>query len=379
MAPKRKLGNLYWSRFIVQGIMLILVGYLAWRHQYATGSALDSYCPFGAVESIWVTLTTGKFIPFVSLSNFILLGTLVVITLLAGGVFCGWLCPMGTIQDWLYRIRKKFISKTVVIPNSVDKYLRLLKYAVLLLIIVMSSRLYLMWFAEFDPFKQIFHFKIEKDSAYVIIGLFLALSLLIERFWCKYLCPLGAIIAPLSKIGLLRIGKTTSCTSCNLCQRNCNMGLQEIGEFGCNNCLECVTDCPTSKKALEVRFGSKKTGFSQSMVPLTSIVVAAVLVLGSMGMGSWTTQAASAQVALPPGSESLGDYPAVESVIFGSSYIDEVAEVYNLTPEEIYAKAGLDPKQDGHKTVKDVTEKIGIQGQVIRDAVSDLVKEKIKK
>ena len=374
---KRKLSPMYWARRTVQAFLVGLVVYLGWNHQYGSGEPIDSYCPFGAVESLWTTITTGgQFIPLVYPSNFILMGILVMMTLIAGGIFCGWICPLGTIQDWIYALRKKLIKRPVIIPHTVDRYLRLLKYLVLFLILYKSATLVKMWFAEFDPYKQLLHFKIESSIAYLVIGLFIVTSLLIERFWCRYLCPLGAIVAPLSKLGLLKVRKSDGCTSCNLCMKNCGMGLQEIGQLGCNNCMDCITDCPSASKAIEVRFGPRKIGYSHKLVPAAGLVVAVVLLIGTMGLGAWSTTTTSERVALPPGATTLNGYPAVETVILGSSYIDEIATIYDLTPEQIYTRAGLDPDQDGHKTVKEVTEAIGIKGEVIRDAVTELVQEK---
>lgn len=374
---KKRTSKIRVARWTVQALFVALVAYLGWAHQYSNGDPLDTYCPFGAVASLWTTITTGgQFIPIITVSNFILFGALIVVTLIAGGIFCGWICPFGTIQDWIYALRKKVWKKRLVLPAKVDKYLGYLKYVLLIYIMYMSASTLTLWFYEFDPYRSFFHFGIETEFFFVAVGFTIIASLLIERFWCRYLCPMGAIVAPLSKLGLMKVSKTSSCTSCNLCMNNCNMGLKDIGDLGCNNCLECVTDCPTASKAIEVKFGSKKTSYSHAMVPAVGIILSVLLIIGSMGVGAWTTEAAFANVALPEGSAEFYDYPPVEKVVFCTGYFDEFSQVYDLTPEQIYAKLGLDPNTEPHQTVKSVSTQTGLSEGEIKDAVADLVIER---
>lgn len=377
MAKKKKISNLRLARWIVGAIMVFLTGYIGWAHQNTGGDPLDSYCPFGAVETFLTSITTGgKFIPLVSFTDIILFLVIVVVTLIAGGIFCGWLCPFGTLQDWIYKYGQKLGVKSYTVPDKVDKYLRYLKYVVLVAIMYGSYAAVNMVFIEFDPFRAFFHLSIETGLGYVMIGITLVGSLFLSRFWCQYLCPLGAIIAPLSKLGLLRVKKTDKCTSCNLCMKNCNMRLKDIGDLGCNNCMECVSDCPTPSKAIEIKTGPKKTSYSHAVVPITGIILAVVLVVGSMGTGLWETKTSFANMALPAGSPTFYNYPEVSKVVFCTSYFDDAAKVYDLTVPQIYTKLKLDPNQPAHQMVKDVSKESGIPEGDIKKAIEDLVIER---
>jgi len=377
MAKKKPISRFRLARWITGGAMIALVSYLGWAHQYAEGTPLDTYCPFGAVASLPTTISTGgNYLPIVADSSFILLGIILIITLIAGGVFCGWLCPFGTLQDWIYALRKKVWKKTIVIPEKVDKYLRYLKYLLLALILYMSTSTLMLWYYEFDPYRNFFHWAVETEFTFIAVGFIIITAALIERFWCRYLCPLGAIIQPLSKLGLLKVKKTDNCTGCNLCMKNCGMGLKDIGDVGCNNCMECVSDCPTATKAIEVKFGRKTISYGKSIIPIIGITLAVLLIIGSMGLGIWTSEAAFSNVALPPGSPDFYNYPEVERVVFCTSYFDDVGQVYDLSPAQIYGKLGLDQSLPEHQSVKAVSVQYGIPEDEIKEAIKQLVIER---
>lgn len=377
MAKKKGISSLRLARAAVQTVMVLLAGYVGWAHQNANGNPLDTVCPFGAVASLPTTIATGgSYLPIISDSNFILLGALIIVTLLAGGIFCGWLCPFGALQDAIYGIRKFFWKKTLVIPEKVDKYLRYLKYALLILVLVMSATKLTLWFTEFDPYRAFFHFGIETEFAFIAIGFILISTILIERFWCRYLCPLGAIVAPLSKLGLLKLKKNDKCTSCNLCMKKCSMGLKEINDVGCNNCMDCVTAC--NPDGISVYSGKKKTNYKHTGIAATGIILAVVLVLGSMGAGVWTTDADFKNVALPASSAEFKGYPPVGKVVFCTGYFDEFSQIYDFTASEIYAGLGLDPNMEPHQTVKEVTTKYNMTEDEVKDGITKMVQERDK-
>ncbi|MDA8441766.1 MAG: 4Fe-4S binding protein [Peptococcaceae bacterium] len=363
-------------RHISQISLVALVVYLGFRHQYGTGiSPLDSYCPLGGVESLYTWVTTGKMLPKTGFSNFILLGTLITVTLAAGGVFCGWFCPVGTVQDWLYVLRRKVVKAPIQMPRKLDKGLRGLKYVVLILVLGFTIQGVTLWFADYDPFKALFAFELKNPVTYVVLGLTIVFSLLVERFWCKYLCPLGAILAPLAKLGILQVSKTEACSQCNTCLNGCPMGLSAIGELGCVNCMECVSSCH-KPQATVVQLGKIKRPLAHGLVPVTGVLLGVGLVLGSMGMGIWETRTTMSRVAIPSSiASSTSEYPPVESIT-GMTFLDEVAKTYDLEAGEILKKAGLDPNQDPHRPVKDITKPLGVEVESVRAAVSELIKSK---
>ncbi|QQE80272.1 4Fe-4S binding protein [Alicyclobacillus sp. SO9] len=250
--PSRRLRLL---RYVSQGIVVLVIAYLGLRHQ-ATGGGprgsapIDSYCVFGGLETFWTFITTGTFLAKTNLSNIVLLVSVVLLTLLTGASFCSWICPLGTIQDVLAGFGKKIFGRTFLPSPRLDKYLRHLRFASLLLILYFTIRLGSLWFADYDPFKAIFHFSFETLLPIFLIAGFVVLSILSERFWCKYLCPLGAFFSLFSRLSLFKLKRNPdSCKSCNLCNRSCPMGLNVaqanvLSDGQCIKCLNCIQSCP---------------------------------------------------------------------------------------------------------------------------------------
>ncbi|HEX3045248.1 MAG TPA: 4Fe-4S binding protein, partial [Bacillota bacterium] len=216
--------------------ILSLVIILSLMHIYgnkAIWAPLDAYCPFGSLESAGKLITSGGYLDKIQPSNLALLVALVLTTLLFGGIFCGWICPLGTLQDGLNRLGRKLKLPQIKVPQALDRYLRWLRLPFLALVLFESYTLVKLWFTDFDPFRLIFgiHWISEPNkitvAGWVVMGLFLVLSLLWSRFWCKYLCPFGFVVQVLSKISWLRIRWFKSdCTACQLCSKNCPMGLE---------------------------------------------------------------------------------------------------------------------------------------------------------
>jgi ferredoxin len=259
---KRKNG----IRSVIQWSVAGLVVGLSLLHIYgnkAVWAPLDAYCPFGGLESLGRLVTESKFIAKTQPSNLAIGLGLVFTTLLFGGIFCGWICPLGTLQDGLFKLGRLLKLPQLKVAPRADRYLRWLRYGLFGLVLVESFQLARLWFADYDPFRIIFgfHWISEPDKllavSWVIGGAFLILALLIRRFWCRFLCPLGLVIQWLSKLSLFRLRwNQKECVNCNLCSQNCPMALEvrdpKLAATECNNCLECVRVCP-KPEALKYR------------------------------------------------------------------------------------------------------------------------------
>jgi ferredoxin len=251
---KRKNG----IRAVIQWSVAGLVVGLAWLHLYgnkAVWAPLDAYCPFGGLESLGRLLTESKFIAKTQPSNLAIGLGLVFTTLIFGGIFCGWICPLGTLQDGLFKLGRFLKLPQLKVAPRADRYLRWLRYGLFGLVLAESFQLARLWFADYDPFRIIFgfHWISEPEKllagSWVVAGAFFILALLIRRFWCRFLCPLGLVIQWLSKISLFRLRwNQKECVNCNLCSQNCPMVLEvkdpKLAATECNHCLECVRVCP---------------------------------------------------------------------------------------------------------------------------------------
>ena len=224
---------------------------------YSCPGALGS-CPIGAMQALF----DGRRRKFA----FSVLGYLAALGLLLGRFVCGWLCLFGLIQELLYKIPLPKLK----LPRKLDRFLRYLKYAVLL---VLVFALPFFWRSELgigEPFfckylcpvgtleGGIPLVLLQEQLRYAIGALFrwkfilLALVLLssvyIHRPFCKYLCPLGAFYALFQKLSVLRLGlEAEKCISCGKCESVCPMDVavtKDPNSAECIRCGECVRACP---------------------------------------------------------------------------------------------------------------------------------------
>ncbi|WBW95011.1 4Fe-4S binding protein [Oceanirhabdus sp. W0125-5] len=181
---------------------------------------------------------------------------LIGITLIFGRFFCGWLCAFGAINDFIYKISKKVLKVNIKVNKKVDSTLKSIKYIYFLGIVVFTWTLGNNFLSTYDPWSAYANIKylpssfINKPSAFLILISTLIGAAFIERFFCRYLCPLGAIQSMISKLKISNISKNTSiCGKCTLCTKKCPMGINLKGKESiisseCISCLNCVSNCP---------------------------------------------------------------------------------------------------------------------------------------
>lgn len=225
-------------------------------------SRLDAFCPFGGIETLWAYLTTGHTLRTTNLFNFALLISVVGASILSGRSFCGWICPIGTLQDLLASLSRRLSGGKnkahhglknkarfpLRVPQKIDKWLRYLKYFILLGILIASTMTLYPPLYHFCPVRALFGFHLS-TLLWVVLITFIITSMLIQRFWCKYLCPLGALLAVSNKIAPIRIViDKNRCTNCHICETECPVDITPIPEnmrsLECVQCLECLETCP---------------------------------------------------------------------------------------------------------------------------------------
>jgi uncharacterized protein with FMN-binding domain len=212
---------------------------------------------FSSIGSIIMSIIGGSFVFTEHLGSIILVLGVFLVTMVFGRYFCGFICSFGAMQDFLNAIGK-LIPFKVKIPEKADKYLKLLKYAVLAFVAigvwgfsVTGDVIWSPWtvfgmYSSLSAWSSLEYF-LTLGGAFlllIIIG-----SLFIERFFCKYLCPLGAMFALVSRTRLNPLKrKSEKCGSCKLCTAKCSMSMplykyDEISSGECINCLKCTEVC----------------------------------------------------------------------------------------------------------------------------------------
>lgn len=220
--------------------------------------------PLRRVETLLTWVTTGSLVSKTHSSNLVLALGLLLGTLLIGNAFCGWLCPFGAIQDALAWLRRRLHLPSLTVPVKLDRLLRWGRFVVLAVILAMTYATAKLWFADYDPYLALFGlhwlFGVESSTALIGLGILVAVvgaSLLVDRFWCRYLCPLGGVLSVLGRFSLFRIRRNrATCTDCTLCDRACRVAVTPssaapLVSADCIGCMDCVTTCPV-RGALQV-------------------------------------------------------------------------------------------------------------------------------
>ncbi len=315
---------------------------------------LHAVCPFGAVETLGRVIQSGKFIPKTNQSNFWILGGVMLSTILFGSLFCGWLCPLGSVQDWVGKIGKKFLKKRYnKIPLKLDRLLGNARYLLLALIVIQTTKQLSLMFTKIDPYYALFHFWTGEalPLSIIILGVILLLSLFVSRPWCRWFCPFGAIQGIFQLLSPWKIRRdSNSCIDCNKCTKSCPMNidvakLEKVNDTRCNRCQECIDSCP-KKEALDYSF--KKVGvFSLKNKYLIGVLVlslffAPVLIAKSLGLFK-TSNKIEIEVGL-----------LSSETIKGSITLNDIAEGYGKDVLQVLEILGLDADTDITTKVRDI-------------------------
>lgn len=212
-------------------------------------------CPFGGVETFYSLVTGSGFIHKTHSSSVILLLIVLTSTLLFGAVFCGWFCPFGTFQELIGKLGRRLLPKLYNrIPRSIDHVLRFIRFGMLVFILVMTARVGKMIFESFDPYAALINILTGEVPilALIVLGIITLLSLFIERPFCRYLCPFGALLGLIGMISLFRPRRNAdTCIGCGRCDRSCPMGIDisdktAVRDQGCISCYRCMSGqaCP---------------------------------------------------------------------------------------------------------------------------------------
>ncbi len=239
------------TRHIVQGCFLVLV----LLGVFLLDANCERWCPFGGVEAIYTYAAEGNMLCSLGVSNFFILGGVLSATLLVRRAFCGYMCPIGAISEWIRIAASRFGLPAVAIAPRVDRVLSLLKYALLVVILVLTYRAGELIFRGFDPCYALISRHGEDITywAYVVSGAIIAGSFLVMMPFCRWLCPLAAVLNPVSRFGWTRIQRDIqACHDCGRCAQRCLMAIpvdrvDQVTHARCIGCLACVESCPSTK------------------------------------------------------------------------------------------------------------------------------------
>jgi polyferredoxin len=241
---------------------------------YGRPPGVEGFLPISALMSLKYWLQTGVINEIRPSGLFILLA-IITLGFLLRKSFCSWLCPIGTISESLWLLGKKIFKNNLTIPKFFDYPLRSLKYILLGLFVyavfgmmdVPSLKAFI-----YSPYNKVadikmyyFFANISTFTIWTLVVLVL-LSVAVKNFWCRFLCPYGALLGILGWLSPIKIKRNReTCIDCDLCTKACPSLIKvhkvnTVWSDECTSCLECVQACPV-KNTLEL-----KTHFTNTRV-----------------------------------------------------------------------------------------------------------------
>lgn len=257
-------------------LALVLVGV------FVFGANCERWCPFGGVEALYGYATEGNMLCSLATSNFFILGGVLAATLLLRRAFCSYLCPLGTIAEGLHVAGRRLRIPAIHVPPAVDRVLSLGKYVVLAVVLALTWQAGELIFRGFDPCYALIsrHGTDITYWAYVVAGAISVASLALMLPFCRWFCPLAAVLNPFSRFGLARVHRNTeTCHDCGRCARSCPAQipvdrLTVVTAARCTSCLNCVDSCP-AQGAKALTWGpSSRPGRQWSQAALIGLLLA---------------------------------------------------------------------------------------------------------
>jgi len=256
---------------------------------------VEGWLPIAALMNLKALLVTGE-VPRLHPAGMFLLIAFLAISCVARKSFCGWLCPVGTVSEYLWRLGRRTFGRNVRLPRWLDVALRGIKYLLLGLfgyavawMSVSAIRAFLEGpYGVLDDVKMLNFFRYLGVTGGLVMAVLVVASVFVENFWCRYFCPYGALMGLAALASPLRIRRDTSlCIDCDKCTKACPSQLPvaqliTIQSAECTACLSCVAACPAAGALAMTAPGRRH-------VPAWAVAaLIAILFLGICGYARWS-------------------------------------------------------------------------------------------
>jgi polyferredoxin len=302
------------SVFILLNIVLCAQFYFFVRY-FETGqtgphvsrpAGVDGWLPIAGLMNTRYFFATGH-APAIHPAAMVLFLVFVAISLVMKRAFCSWLCPVGTLSEYLWKLGRKLFRRNLTLPRWLDLPLRSIKYLLVAFFVVIIGGMSAAALEDFmaQPYgiladvKMLHFFAHMSTTALITVGVLAVLSVFIKNFWCRYACPYGAVMSLASLVSPLRIRRDTeACIDCGKCAKACPQNLPvdrlvQVRSVECTACMECVASCST-QNALQFALPPRRASVASQrwagrvLSPGATVIILAALFFGGVGLARIT-------------------------------------------------------------------------------------------
>jgi polyferredoxin len=250
----------------------LAIQFLLWTRYFESGgqtryferpAGVDGWLPIAGLMNLKYFLVAHH-MPAIHPAAMVLAAIFLLSSLLLKKTFCSWLCPVGTASEYLWKLGRRFMRRNLTVPRWLDVSLRSLKYIVmaffLFIVISMSAEalndFLVAPFGIIADVKMLNFFREIGITGVAVLGSLVVLSVFIQNFWCRFLCPYGALMGLVSTLSPVRIRRDAqACIDCGKCNKACPASLPvdkllQIRSLECTSCMECIAVCPAENALL---------------------------------------------------------------------------------------------------------------------------------
>jgi polyferredoxin len=259
---------------------------------------VDGWLPIAALMNLKAFVMMQRVPPIHAAGMFLLIAFLA-ISLLLKKAFCSWLCPVGTISEFLWKLGRRVFGRNLALPRWLDLPLRSIKYLLFFFFGWAIARMPVDEIAAFmqSPYgliadvKLLNFFRFIGTTGLTVIGVIALLSVFVQNFWCRYLCPYGALLGLTSLLSPVTIRRDPeACIDCAKCAKACPWRLPvdtlpSVRSAECTLCMQCTAVCP-ARGALEVKVGQRLPLPAWSVAAAIAFIFLAVVAVARLS-GHW--------------------------------------------------------------------------------------------
>ena len=310
-------------RYAVQFAFLLLTGVIGYRfysfvmHFESAGFPLvqrppsvDAFLPIAGLMSFKYFLLTG-IVEAVHPAAFVMFVAIGTVSLLMKKGFCGWICPVGTVSQYFWMAGERIFGKNFRMNKYIDIPLRSIKYLLMALFLFLIGikmapevigQFFLSDYYKTADVRTMKFFTEMSETAFWSLLVISGSSLIYKNFWCRYLCPYGALLGLLSYLSPVRIRRNEEkCKHCGACSRNCpsliSVEIKEvISSPECFSCLTCVSHCP-SDGALDItlKAGNTRKVFNPYFYAALLVLIFYLIISAGILSGNWHSRISNAE------------------------------------------------------------------------------------